>query len=178
MSRTITAVNETESRSSTKHQIAKGSATLGGGSYRDQNFLSHLHPHQLNNLAQELPLRILLAEDRSIDRMVASRILKSLGYQPDTVVNGVELLAALQKKHYDVVITDVQMPYMTGIEAARRICQQWNPQERPFIIALTSNTLPEERQACFDAGMDNHINKPLRVHTLIQALLKCFYDLA
>ncbi|HBB31392.1 MAG TPA: hybrid sensor histidine kinase/response regulator, partial [Cyanobacteria bacterium UBA9273] len=89
-------------------------------------------------LAQELPLRILLAEDQLIDRTVALRILQSLGYQADVAVNGQEALKALHHKHYDLLLTDVQMPQMGGLELMQRICQEWSLDERPCIIAVTS----------------------------------------
>lgn len=124
-------------------------------------------------LAQELPLRILLADDSSLDRIIALRVLHSLGYRADVVINGLELLKALDQQHYDLVITDIQMPYMGGLEATRLICQQWSPETRPYIIALTSENEPNKGAKYLDAGMSSHINKPLGVDKLIQALMNC-----
>lgn len=127
----------------------------------------------LYNLAQELPLKILLAEDRPTDCTIALRVLRSLGYQADSVNNGVEALVALRRKHYDVLLTDVQMPQMGGLELARHLCQQWTLEERPCIIAVTSEVMPEIREQCLKVGMDECISKPPKVEELTQALRKC-----
>ena len=111
--------------------------------------------------AARLPLRILLAEDNVINRQVGTRMLESLGYQADVAENGIEAVEALQTKHYDLVLMDVHMPEMDGLEATRRIrALQDRPQ--PRIFAMTASALDHERQACLDAGMDRHLAKPFR----------------
>lgn len=125
------------------------------------------------NLNEDLPLQILIAEDQLTDRTVAMRILQSMGYMVDFAVNGLEALQALRQKHYDVLLTDVQMPQMGGLEVARHICQEWTLEERPCMIAVTSEAMPEIREQCLNLGMDECLSKPLDVNQLVQALRKC-----
>lgn len=122
------------------------------------------------DFATQWPLRILLAEDNPINQKVACALLGSLGYQCDLASNGVEALAALQHQPYDVVLMDMQMPEMDGLEVTRQICQQWSKSERPYIIALTANTITGDREVCLAAGMDDYISKPVRLPELEQAL--------
>ncbi len=116
------------------------------------------------------PLRILLAEDNAVNQMVALRILERLGYGADVATNGLEALDALERQSYDVVLMDVQMPELDGLDTSRRIHERWAPEKRPRIIAMTANALPEEREACFAAGMDDYVAKPIRPDKLEQAL--------
>jgi CheY-like chemotaxis protein/HPt (histidine-containing phosphotransfer) domain-containing protein len=116
------------------------------------------------------PMRILVAEDNPTNQRLAALILKRIGYRADMVGNGVEVIEALARQHYDVVLMDVQMPEMDGLEATRRIHQQWPGAERPHIIAVTANALPEERASCLAAGMDDYVSKPIRVDELVDAL--------
>ena len=118
-------------------------------------------------------LRILLAEDNLVNQKVALLILQRLGYQADVVGNGLEVLAALSKQPYDVVLMDVQMPEMDGLEAAGQICQRWVHPLRPRIIAMTANAMQGDRQMCIDAGMDDYITKPIQLEELVKALGKC-----
>jgi PAS domain S-box-containing protein len=115
-------------------------------------------------------LRILLAEDNAMNQKVALRLLERLGYRADVVSNGLEALAALEREPYDVVLMDVQMPELDGLDASRRICEQWPPGSRPNIIAMTANALPEDREACFAAGMNDYVAKPIRGDELAAAL--------
>jgi PAS domain S-box-containing protein len=124
-------------------------------------------------LAESLPLRILLAEDNVVNQKVAIQLLKRLGYRADVVGNGCEALEALCHVPYDVVLMDMQMPEMDGIEATRRIIQKWQPAERPRIIALTANAMQGDRELCLEAGMDDYLSKPIRLDNLVQALSKC-----
>lgn len=118
------------------------------------------------------PLRILLVEDNAVNQKVALRILERLGYRADIAGNGIEAIEALRRQPYDLVLMDVQMPEMDGLEATRRICQEW-PSERPRIVAMTANAMLDDRNICLQAGMDDYISKPIRVAELIQTLEKC-----
>jgi CheY-like chemotaxis protein/HPt (histidine-containing phosphotransfer) domain-containing protein len=115
-------------------------------------------------------LRILLAEDNAMNQKVALRLLERLGYRADVTSNGLEALAALERQPYDVVLMDVQMPELDGLDASRRICERWPPESRPHIIAMTANALPEDREACFAAGMNDYVAKPIRAAELAAAL--------
>ncbi len=115
-------------------------------------------------------LRILLAEDNAMNQKVALRLLERLGYRADVVWNGLEAVAALEGELYDVVLMDVQMPELDGLDASRRICERWPGDSRPRIIAMTANALPEDREACFAAGMDDYLAKPIRSDELTAAL--------
>jgi CheY-like chemotaxis protein len=125
------------------------------------------------NLAQQFPLRILLAEDNLVNQKVALLLLQRLGYRADVAGNGLEVLEALHRQSYDVVLMDVQMPEMDGLSATRRICQQWSHTSRPRIIAMTANAMQEDREVCLEAGMDDYLSKPIRAEALVQALSKC-----
>lgn len=121
------------------------------------------------DLAKRLPFKILLAEDVLVNQKVMLRILQRLGYQADVANNGREVLEALQRKHYDVILMDVQMPKLDGLEAARTIRAERSSECSPWIIALTANATPGDRQACLDAGMNDYVSKPVRVEALIAA---------
>jgi signal transduction histidine kinase/DNA-binding response OmpR family regulator len=122
------------------------------------------------NLSETHPLRILLAEDNLVNQKVALRLLSQMGYRADVAANGVEVIAALNRQVYDVVLMDVQMPEMDGLEATRQICARWKKGERPHIIAMTANALQGDREMCLEAGMDDYVSKPIRVLDLVQAL--------
>ena len=115
-------------------------------------------------------LRILLAEDNTMNQKVALRLLERLGYRADVATNGLEAIEALERQPYDVVLMDVQMPELDGLDATRRICERWPAESRPHIIAMTANALPEDREACFAAGMNDYVAKPIRAEELAAAL--------
>jgi PAS domain S-box-containing protein len=115
-------------------------------------------------------LRILLAEDNAMNQKVALRLLERLGFGADVASNGLEALEALERRQYDVVLMDVQMPELDGLDASRRICERWPAEARPRIVAMTANALPEDREACFAAGMDDYVAKPIRADELAAAL--------
>ncbi|MEI6427551.1 MAG: PAS domain S-box protein [Pseudanabaena sp. ELA607] len=113
-------------------------------------------------------IKILLAEDNKVNQKVAILTLKKLGYNADIANNGLEVLNMLEEKFYDVILMDMQMPEMDGITATHHI--RASQQRQPWIIALTANALPEDRQICLDAGMDEYISKPISIPTLTRLL--------
>lgn len=124
-------------------------------------------------MAERLPLRILLAEDNAVNQKLGLRLLGQLGYRADVAGNGLEAIDAIARQHYDVVLMDVQMPELDGLEATRRICARWPMGERPHIIAMTANAMQGDRELCLQAGMDDYITKPIRMDALVGALSKC-----
>lgn len=124
-------------------------------------------------LAQRLPLRILLVEDIAVNQKVALKMLRQLGYRADVANDGEEALAALQRQPYDVVLMDVQMPRMDGLDATRRICRERAVGLRPWIIAMTAHARPENREECLQAGMNDYLSKPIRLEALAAALSRC-----
>ena len=117
-------------------------------------------------LGTRMPLTILLAEDNGINQVVALRMLERMGYHADLANNGVEALDLMTRRHYDLVLMDVQMPEMDGLEATREIHERWPQSERPRIIAMTANALEEDRKRCMDAGMDDYLSKPVQAREL------------
>jgi CheY-like chemotaxis protein/HPt (histidine-containing phosphotransfer) domain-containing protein len=112
------------------------------------------------------PIRILLAEDNAVNQRVALGMLGRLGYGADLATNGHEVLRALEQASYDLVLMDIQMPEMDGLEAARHIRQNVPRERRPSIVAMTANAMTGDRDRCLEAGMDDYLKKPLRVEEL------------
>jgi PAS domain S-box-containing protein len=121
-------------------------------------------------LAERLPMRILLAEDNEVNRKVALRMLKGFGYSADVAGNGLEVLDALQRQRYDLVLMDIQMPELDGLQATRRIGVELAPALRPRIIAMSANALREDADAALQAGVDDYVVKPISVPMLQAAL--------
>jgi signal transduction histidine kinase/DNA-binding response OmpR family regulator/putative methionine-R-sulfoxide reductase with GAF domain len=121
-------------------------------------------------LASRHPLRILLAEDNVVNQKLALRLLQQMGYRADLASNGIEAIESVQRQTYDVVLMDVQMPEMDGLEASRRITAKWPAGERPRIVAMTANAMQGDREQCLAAGMDDYVTKPIRVDALVTAL--------
>ncbi|HEY1128659.1 MAG TPA: GAF domain-containing protein, partial [Roseateles sp.] len=126
-------------------------------------------PVVVHNLAERHPLRILLAEDNVVNQKLALRLLQQMGYRADLAANGLEAIEAVGRQAYDLVLMDVQMPEMDGLEASRRIVAAG---ERPRIVAMTANAMQGDREICLAAGMDDYLTKPIRVDELAAALLR------
>jgi CheY-like chemotaxis protein len=122
---------------------------------------------------QRQPLQILLAEDHVVNQKVAIAMLSRLGYRADLAANGLEVLDALGRQHYDVVLMDVQMPELDGLATSRRIRHELSSLRRPYIIAMTANAMQGDRELCLAAGMDDYISKPVRREELLAALERC-----
>lgn len=124
------------------------------------------------------PLRILLVEDNAVNQRVASLLLRKLGYEPVFSNNGAEALEALAKQSFDVVLLDVQMPVMDGLECARRLRADYADTVRPWIVAMTANALEGDREICLSAGMDDYTSKPVRTPVIAEALRRAHRELA
>jgi CheY-like chemotaxis protein/HPt (histidine-containing phosphotransfer) domain-containing protein len=122
------------------------------------------------DMGHRLPLRILLAEDNATNQKLALRLLARMGYRADLAANGLEAVQALERQTYDVVLMDLQMPEMDGLEATRQIHQRWPGEQHPYVIAMTANTMEGDQEMCLAAGMDDYISKPIRVEALVEAL--------
>ncbi len=135
-----------------------------------------LHTPANEQMAQFHPLRILIVEDNPTNQRVAQLFLERLGYRADIATNGLEMLAvmkAMPHQPYDVILMDVEMPEMDGIEATHRIRADWPPHEQPRIIALSSHIQQDDRDRFLSAGMDGYINKSVRLEELAATLLQC-----
>jgi PAS domain S-box-containing protein len=115
----------------------------------------------LEPLGGSHPLRLLVAEDNHVNQKVARLMLRKLGYEADVAASGEEVIEALQRQRYDVVLMDVQMPGMDGLEATRRLRAQLPTERQPFVVALTASALPSDVERCRQAGMDAHLAKPV-----------------
>jgi len=123
-------------------------------------------------LAVRHPLRILLAEDNVVNQKLALRLLQQMGYRADLASNGIEAIECVARQIYDLVLMDVQMPEMDGLQAAQEICRRWPADGRPRIVAMTANAMQGDREACLAAGMDDYVTKPIRVDALVAALMR------
>ncbi len=122
------------------------------------------------NFAKTYPLNILITEDNIVNQKLAERVLTKLGYKPEKAHNGEEALFAQEKRSYDLILMDVQMPVMDGLEATKKI--RLLPGKQPIIIATTANAMMEDQETCLQAGMDDYISKPIKVEQLIEILEK------
>jgi len=154
------------------HVLVEARGTpLGGGTEPAAEVVSVRPPEVVPPAA--LSLRILVAEDNAVNQLILQRVLARLGYRADLAANGLEALAALRRQRYDVVLMDIRMPEMDGLEATRRIRAEWEPGAQPRVIALTANVTQEQRDACAAAGMDDYLTKPIDPPELASALARC-----
>jgi PAS domain S-box-containing protein len=123
-----------------------------------------------SEMGRRHPLRILLAEDNEVNQKVALKILERLGYRASVAGSGKEAIEALERQGFDVVLMDVHMPEMDGIEATTRIRARWPADRQPRIIAMTANAVRGDRERLMQAGMDDYVSKPVKVEELVAAL--------
>ncbi|HEY5876499.1 MAG TPA: response regulator, partial [Ilumatobacteraceae bacterium] len=124
--------------------------------------------------SSRFPLRILLAEDNVVNQKLATRLLERMGYRIDVASNGFEAVESVARQRYDVVLMDIQMPELDGLEATRRIIGSSPAGDRPTIIAMTANAMDGDREMCLAAGMDDYVSKPIRVAELAEALRRAW----
>ncbi len=131
------------------------------------------HSDQQNHLSRTLNLRVLIAEDNSVNRKLLVSLLNKNHIYPDVAVNGLQAFEMAKDKEYDLIFMDIQMPVMDGINATKKIIAQWNEtknKQRPTIIAVTANVLQEDRERCFEAGMDDFMAKPINNNILVSVV--------
>ena len=129
------------------------------------------HRSQFSRISSEpQSLRVLLAEDNIVNQKVATRILQRLGYRADVAANGFEVIQALERQPYDVVLMDIHMPELDGLEATRRIRESALTLHQPYIIAMTADVVHGYREICIAAGMNDYVSKPVRLEELVAAL--------
>jgi CheY-like chemotaxis protein len=170
MGGTMWAESEGAGKGSTFHvkiasRVAAADAVPTGAAPRPGS--TDLDPEQ----ATKHPLRILLAEDNAVNQKLALKLLSQMGYDADVAANGLEAVQAVERQPYDLVLMDVQMPEMDGLEATRRIVSQMPAEDRPWIVAMTANAMDGDRERCLEAGMMGYVSKPIRVNELADALL-------
>lgn len=124
-----------------------------------------------SNLSEKLPLSILLAEDNLINQKLAVSVLKRMGYTADIAENGLQVLKMVDEKHYDVILMDVQMPEMDGLEASRELNLKFE-NNRPFIVAMTANAMEGDREKCLESGMDEYLSKPFKLMDIQSILIR------
>ena len=123
-------------------------------------------------LGERHPLRILIAEDNVVNQRLALRLLEKLGYRADVVANGLEAVEAVGRQEYDLVLMDVQMPEMDGVQATQQILERWADGERPWIVAMTAEVMRGDREGFLAAGMNDYVAKPIRPQELIAAITR------
>lgn len=126
------------------------------------------------DFAKLYPLRILVAEDNVVNQRVATLLLERLGYYVTTATDGEEVLQRLRQESFDVILMDIHMPRIDGFEATRLIHQEWSPESRPRIVALTAAATQEDRDKCFEVGMDDYASKPFQIKNLRHVLRSSF----
>ncbi len=136
---------------------------------KTENPFSVLDPE----MGRKHPLRILVAEDNEINRLIAVGFLEKLGYKADVAVNGKEALMHQDRQPYDLILMDCHMPVMDGFEATKRILAQHSEINRPRIFALTASTMKADIERCVASGMDGFLEKPITIAVLVETLRAC-----
>jgi len=134
--------------------------------------------HIDTDLAFRYPMTVLVAEDNPTNLMIAVRMLKKLGYHADVAANGLEAVDAVHRQHYDVVLMDIQMPEMNGIEACQKIRFDTDLSEQPLIVAMTANVFAEDQSSCKEVGMEKFLAKPVTLEDMHHMLLECGQELS
>ncbi len=127
-----------------------------------------------STIGKQYPLKILIAEDNTINQKVALKILEKLGYGADVAFNGLEVLDALRRQKYDIILMDVQMPELDGEQATIEIRRTFPLTQQPRIVAMTANAMKSDRERYMAAGMDDYIVKPFKVEELVRALIESY----
>jgi len=125
-------------------------------------------------LGEKIPIRILVAEDNKINQKLAQNIFEGLGYKPDIVQNGLEVIEKVRNEDYDLIFMDVQMPEMDGLDATRFIVNKLTLPKRPVIIAMTAFALEGDKEKCIEAGMNDYISKPFMIEEIVDKIVKWF----
>jgi CheY-like chemotaxis protein len=120
------------------------------------------------DFSKHYPLRILVVEDNVINQRLTERVLDKLGYKPEFAEDGQQALLAVKKKSFDLILMDVRMPGMDGLEATRQI--RLLAGNQPVIIAMTANAMQGDREECLQAGMDDYVSKPVKLEGLVERL--------
>lgn len=128
-----------------------------------------------SDLSSSHPLSILIVEDNPVNQKLATIILKKFGYNPDLANNGQESIEATTYKNFDLILMDMQMPIVDGVEATKVIRNRF-PDKDIKIYAMTANAFPEDRQKCFDAGMDGFVAKPINIKDIREILIKVYEE--
>ncbi|MCB1168630.1 MAG: response regulator, partial [Leptospiraceae bacterium] len=121
-------------------------------------------------MAERRPLRILAAEDNLVNQKVIQTLLGRYGYRVDLAGDGLQAVEAVRRQPYDVVLMDVQMPEMDGVEATLAIRAEMPPERQPYIIAMTANAFDDQRRIYLESGMNDYVSKPVRPAMLVAAL--------
>lgn len=143
-------------------------------SNEDEQPSKRIAVNQSTEVAARSDIKILVAEDNIINQKVALGSLKAMGYGADVASTGAEALEKLQQQHYDLILMDVQMPEMDGIEATMKIRQAYTDGNSPLIVAMTANAMNEDREKCLAAGMNDYVAKPVKLDTLKELMNKWF----
>ena len=139
----------------------------------NRNRKKNIADHNVDKkLSDKLPLRILLAEDNFTNQELVVTLMRKMGYTIDAVENGRKALEIMEQKPYDIILMDVQMPVMNGLEATQAIIEKYPEPERPFIIAITANAMPGDRERFLEAGMVDYLSKPIRFKDVQDVLVR------
>jgi PAS domain S-box-containing protein len=149
------------------HAIVAIFHTVGEGAAASQRLIER-------PIGEQIPLEVLLAEDNAVNQKVALRFLERLGYHADAVANGLEAVAAVENRRYDLVLMDLQMPEMDGFQATQEIRRRFPSERQPKIIALTANAMKTDREQCEAAGMDDYLSKPVKMHEIAAVIRRHF----